>query len=243
MDSDPRAGNFTSSEIVALISDGKAKGSYGVPFYSYIESKKMERRLGRQLNSDVFAKPLTWGDLVQHYVFKLLGNDYKPCSDKVIVHPAIDCWRGTPDATKVETVAEVKCPQTLKSFCLLVDSWKRRGIQGVRDNHTDGDKFYWQCVSNAILTKSKFAELIVFAPYYSELEAIRDLAHNLDGSMQQKFMWIALAPDGELPFLKDGGYYKNLNVMRFEIPVEDKMLLHARVEAAKELLFDPNLQN
>ncbi len=238
---DPRAGNFTSSEIVALTKNGKAKDSYGVPFYSYIEAKKMERRLGRGLNVDVFAKPLTWGDLVQHYVFKKLGSDYKPCSNDVIIHPTIDCWRGTPDAIKLETVAEVKCPQTLKSFCLLVDSWKKSGIDGVRDNHDDGDKFYWQCVSNAVLTKSKFAELIVFAPYYSELEALRELAQNFDGPLQSRFMWIALAPDSELPFLKDGGYYKDINVMRFEVPIEDKMFLHARVDAAKEYLFDPKL--
>jgi hypothetical protein len=238
---DPRAGNFTSSEIVALTTNGKEKGSFGAPFYSYIEEKKMERRLNRSLTEDVFAKPLSWGDLVQHYVFKLLGSDYKPCSNDVVSHKTIDCWKGTPDAEKFDvgkTVAEVKCPQTLKSFCLLVDAWNKGGIQLVRKNHKDGEKFYWQIVSNAILTGAKYGELIVFAPYKSELDTIREMAQNVDGK-QSHFFWIASGTDDELPFLLDGGYYKNLNVMRFEIPVADKMFLHARVEEARGFLLLP----
>jgi hypothetical protein len=238
---DPRAGNFTSSEIVALTTNGKEKGSFGAPFYSYIEEKKMERRLGRSLTEDVFAKPLSWGNLCEVYVSTLLPKDeYIFCSQVVLNHPAIDCWKGTPDLVKDETVGDIKCPQTLKSFCMLVDSWNKGGITAIRDKHKDGDKFYWQLVSNAILTKSKYAELIVYAPYRSELNAIRELAQNFNGELQQRFMWIALANDDELPFLVDGGYYKNLNVMRFEIPAADKLFLHKRVEEAQKFLtFNP----
>jgi hypothetical protein len=239
---DPRAGNFTSSEIVALTTKGKEKDSFGVPFYSYIEEKKMERRLNRSISEDVFAKPLSWGNLCEGYVHSLLPKDeYLLCSKTVLSHPTIDCWKGTPDATKPETVADFKCPQTLKSFCILVDSWQKGGINLVRKNHKDGEKFYWQLVSNAILTKAKYAELIVFAPYRSELNIIREMAQNFDGVNQQRFIWIALATDDELPFLLDGGHYKNVNVMRFEIPPADKFFLHSRVEKAREfLMFDPN---
>jgi hypothetical protein len=236
---DPRAGNFTSSEIVRLTANGKEKGSFGVPFYSYIEEKKMERRLNRSLTEDIFAKPLSWGNLCEGYVFKLLGPDYKPCSKTVIHHPTIECWKGTPDAQTTETVIDVKCPQTLKSFCILVDSWKKGGINLVRKNHNDGDKYYWQLVSNAILTKSKYAELVVFAPYQSELDAIREMAQNFDGNHQSRFMWIASASDDELPFVIEGGYYKNLYTMRFEVPTEDKLFLHSRVESAREFLLLP----
>jgi hypothetical protein len=244
LDNGPRAGNFTSGEIVALMSNGKEKGSFGVPYYSYIEEKKMERRLGRVLSEDVFARPLTWGHLVQYRVFKLLGSEYKPCNNKTLDHPTVECWKGTPDAEKFDlgkTVAEIKCPQTLKSFCLMVDAWKKGGMNEVRKKHKDGDKFYWQTVSNAILTKAKYGELIVYVPYQSELEAIREYASNFDGEKQSRFLWIASAYDDELPFVKDGGYYKNLNVMRFEIPVADKMALHSRVEEAAKELIDVNL--
>jgi hypothetical protein len=239
---DPRAGNFTSSEIVRLTTNGKAKDSFGAPFYSYIEEKKMERRLNRSLTEDVFAKPLSWGHLCETYVFKLLGEEYKPCSNIVLSHPTIDCWRGTPDAVKFDdgtTVGEVKCPQTLKSFCILVDAWRKGGIKMVRDNHNDGEKFYWQIVSNAILTNAKQGELIVFAPYHSELNAIRDLAQNFDGTNQNRYMWIALATDDELPFVIEGEYYKNLYTMRFEIPDADKEFLTSRVQKAKEFLLMP----
>jgi hypothetical protein len=239
---DPRAGNFTSSEIVRLTTNGRAKDSFGAPFYSYIEEKKMERRLNRSLTEDIFARPTSWGHLVQYHVFKLLGSDYKPCSDIVLSHPSIECWKGTPDAEKLgggKTVAEVKCPQTLKSFCILVDSWKKGGINLIRENHNDGDKFYWQIVSNAILTGSTFGELIVYVPYRSELDIIRELAQNFDGEHQSRFLWIASAHDDELPFVKDGGYYKNLYTMCFEIPEVDKQFLTARVEEAKGFLQMP----
>lgn len=239
--SDSRTGNFTSSEIHRLMSNGRVKGSFGTPYYSYIEEKKMERRLGRTLSEDVFAKPTTWGDLCEHRVFNLLDEEYTPCSKVTLSHPVIPSWKGTPDATKTETVIDVKCPKTLKSFCILVDSWMKGGINLIRQKHDDGDKFYWQLVSNAILTKSKFAELIVYCPYQSELSAIRELASNFDGEKQSRFLWIASAYDDELPFVIDGGYYKNLYVMRFEIPVADKMALHERVEEAQKELSDINL--
>jgi hypothetical protein len=239
--SDSRTGNFTSSEIVRLMANGKSKGSFGAPYYSYIEEKKMERRLGRSLSDDIFSRPTTWGDLCEGRVFDLLGDEYIPCPKVTLSHPTISCWKGTPDATRPETVADIKCPKTLKSFCILVDAWRKGGINMIRDKHDDGDKFYWQLVSNAILTKSKFGELIVYCPYQSELAAIREMASNFDGEKQSRFLWIASAYDDELPFVKDGGYYKNLNVMRFEIPLSDKMALHARVEEAEKELTDITL--
>lgn len=239
--SDTRTGNFTSSEIHRLMSNGKAKGSFGAPYYSYIEEKKMERRLGRSLSDDIFSRPTSWGDLCEQRVFSLLDEGYTACSKVTLSHPTIPCWKGTPDATKFETVADVKCPKTLKSFCILVDSWMKGGINLIRDRHDDGDKFYWQIVSNAVLTKAKHGELIVYCPYQSELSIIREMASNFDGEKQSRFLWVASAYDDELPFVIDNGYYKNIYVMRFEIPIADKMALHARVEEAAKELSDINL--
>lgn len=237
-----RNGNFTSSEIYRLTSNGKSKGSFGVPYYSYIEEKKMERRLGRSLTEDIFSKPTTWGELCEPRVFTLLGEEYAPCSKTTLTHPTIPEWKGTPDATRVETVSDVKCPKTLKSFCTMVDAWTKGGITMIRDKHDDGEKFYWQLVSNSIMTKSKNGELIVYCPYRSELSAIRELASNIDDPMQSRFLWVAASHDEELPFVPDGGHYKNLYKMTFEIPVADKMFLHSRVEeAVKELLSDINI--
>jgi hypothetical protein len=143
------------------------------------------------------------------------------------------------DADK--TVVEQKCPITLKSFCQLVDPLYEGktgmdAINHIRENHKDGEKYYWQMVSNACITGAKYAELIVYVPYFDELEAVRELVRNTDEGIQSQFAWINFADDRELPYLVEGAYYKNLNVIRFEVPLQDKALLRVKVEIAGKLL-------
>ena len=246
-----RIGNFTSSEIAALMTTSKDGKSFGKPALTYIEEKNMERRLGRSLDSEQSAHPLTWGKLIEKRVFDLLGLEYTLTSQETVQHPTISCWSGSQDGNKFDegrTVIDIKCPITLKSFCQLVDGiYQCKNslgvadgnmiIAGVRENHKDGEKYYWQLVSNAILTDSKYAELIVYVPYKSELEAIRELANNYDGADQRKYAWINFAEDNELPYLIEGGYYKNLNIITFLVPEEDKILLTEKVLAAQKLLI------
>lgn len=228
-----RLGNFTSSEIVALTKSGKKEGSLGAPALTYIEECNMERRLGRPLENEADAKPTSWGKLIESRAFELLGLEYTLCSQETLSHPTIDCWKGSPDACKEDgTVVDIKCPITLKSFCQLVDGMS---IEAVRNIHPQGEKYYWQIVSNAILTNSKYGELIVYVPYRSELEAIKDLASSA-GESGEYTKWIYYASEDGLPFLIDGGHYKNLNIIRFEIPDSDKEFLTNRVLECKELL-------
>lgn len=247
-----RNGNFTSSEIHKLMTFGKAAGSFGKPATTYIHERNMERRLGRCLSTDVTARALSWGKLNEKTVFDMLGTEYRLCSDETLDHPDILYWKGSPDAEKFDdgkTVGDVKCPITLKSFCQLVDPLyenpKLSGLEVmdlIRENHDDGDKFYWQIVSNACITKAKFGELIIYCPYQTELMDIRERARNWDGDKQHRFMWVDFSADEELPHLIPGGYYKNLNIIRFEIPVRDKNLLTLRVkEAGESLIQSPQL--
>jgi hypothetical protein len=229
-----RNGNFTSSEIFALCCEGKIKGSFGKPALTYIEECNMERQLGRALSNEFSAKPTSWGNLNEARVFDILGTEYTLCSKQTLVHPNIKCWTGTPDATKKDTVSDIKCPITLKSFCQLVSC---KTPEELRDNHKDGEKFYWQLVSNSILTKSKYGELITYCPYKSELDAIRMM---VDGNT--KYYWVWGSQDEELPYLPDGGFYKNINKLQFEVPVKDKLYLHSRVEEAAKELIEFNLQ-
>ena len=99
-----------------------------------------------------------------------------------------------------------------------------------------GEQYYWQLVSNAILTGCKYAELIVYVPYLSELQDIRDLAMNWTGDNEHHYKWIAFAMDDEMPYLIEGGHYKNLNRLRFEVPDADKAHLTERVLKAGVLL-------
>jgi hypothetical protein len=240
-----RIGNFTSSEIVALTTTGKNIYGFGKPALTYIEECNMERRLGRSITKEESAKPLTWGKLLEKRVFELLGTQYKESAQETILHPLINYWAGSPDGLKFDegqTVYDIKCPITLKSFCQLVDGCYmeikgREMIDRIKDFHKDGEKYYWQLVSNAILTDSKYAELIVYAPLQSELDAIRDEVNNYNGDAN-KVAWVRWSQDNELPYLNDGGYYKNLNIIRFEVPQADKDFLTERVYKAGELLIE-----
>jgi hypothetical protein len=138
---------------------------------------------------------------------------------------------GTPDSIcygHENTVVDLKCPFTKKSFCQLVDGWEKNGIQGIRDNHKDGEKFYWQLVSNACLTGCNYGELIVFCPYENELGAIN----------KALYPWMLYA---ELPFLIEGNHYKNLNKFRFPISDADKKALTDRVVEAGKMLVNQKL--
>ena len=232
-----RIGRFTSSKIAALMSVGKDKVSFGKPALTYIEEKNFERKLGRSLTSETTARATSWGKLLEKRVLEeLLGIDYRPSSAESIVHHVYgDIWAGSPDAQKYDeggTIVDIKSPYTLKSFCQFAEC---ATIEDVRENHPDGEDYYWQLVSNAIITNSKYAELIVYCPYQSELQSIRDLAANIDGE-QKNYYWIFTANDNELPYLKDNGFYKNVITFRFEVSENDKNLLTEKVLAASALL-------
>jgi hypothetical protein len=234
-----RNGNFTSSEIVALTTFGRAKDSLGKPFFTYIDECNIERRLGRSICNNFESKPTTWGTIGEKYCFDILPLDCVLMGDETIRHPDIENWFGSPDykRPKLKIVGEIKCPYTLKSFCSFIDLWDTGGIQCIRDHHQDGEKYYWQLISNAVLTGSDTCELTIFCPYESELAAIKELASSAGIDSGINTQWIYYADKEELPYIPDGGYYKNLNIMRFHAPEEDKKFLTERVlEASKKLI-------
>lgn len=262
-----RIGRFTSSKIVALLSTGTREMTEeelaeqkkanpksrkktiecwpGKAALTYIEEKKMERRLGRSLTTEVNARATSWGSLVENRVFDLLGLEYSLTSKETIVHPEYPFWAGSPDAEKRNTAPDFKCPLTLKSFCQLVDPIYN-GLTGmdamnaIRETHEEGETYYWQIVSNACIKGYQYGEQIVYMPYLSELLEIKEMAAR-DGS--GKFKWIDYAEFDELPYLLPNGYYKNLNVIRFEIPQADKVLLTRHVEEAGRLLIGDTFTN
>lgn len=257
-----RAGNFTSSEIVALTTRSKDGKSFGAPGLTYILETNIERRLGRSISDEVNARPMTWGSLLEKRVFDLLPLEYILSSTETDVHPTIKYWAGSKDGIRHDegrTVIDIKAPFTLKSFCQLVDPLYD-GMEGAdamnairngyidangqeHPKHKDGDKFYWQLVSNSIINNTQFAELIVYMPYKSEIEDVRVMAQMVPTAELGKHYFIGMATDDELPFLPDGGYYQNLNTIRFEVPIGDKLKLAMLVEeAGKMLIAIPELQ-
>lgn len=252
-----RIGNFTSSEIVALMSVDTSGKKFGKPALAYISETNMERRLGRSVDDEKVAKALTWGKLLESRAFDLLSTEYILSSTETDVHPFIPYWSGSKDGIKHDegkTVADIKCPLTLKSYCQLVDPLYY-GLEGMaamdairkgfvdsmgvaHEKHKDGEKFYYQLTSNAVINSCKYAELIVYMPYKSEIPEIKMMAQNVPGEELGKHYWIGMAGEDELPFILDGGLYKNINIIRFEVPQADKDALTANVLKAGKMLIN-----
>jgi hypothetical protein len=143
--SNTRNGNFTSSEIVNLLSMGsrtmtdeeladykKANPKStkktiecwpGKAAITYLNQCNMERRLGRSLDNELDAKPTNWGKFLEPLLFSLLDGDYTYNAMDTLTHPEHEYWKGTPDGFKItenKTVVDTKCPFTLESFCKLI---------------------------------------------------------------------------------------------------------------------------
>lgn len=225
-----RIGKFTSSNIHNLMKVNK-NGSPSVAKNTYIEDVIIEARLGRLLNSVSSARPLTWGRALEPRVAAMLDPfEYEYCSETTICHPTIPYWVGTPDLIGSDIVADIKCPYTVRAFAKLVDTFG--------DSAKLKEKFpeyYWQLISNSILTNKKRAELIVYCPYKSELEEIQEaISEEPDNSNHDE--WICLSEVEELPYINDGGYYKNLNRYAWTIDPKDQELLFKEVITAQSLI-------
>lgn len=226
-----RVGNFSSSNIWKLMTTDKSGKNFGKPALTYIEEKKMEIRLGRQLQNEVNSHETSWGNLVEQRAFDLLPLGYRLESKVRLVHPTIERWTGAPDLANDTTTGDVKCPFTLKSFCTMVDLFN--DLEKFKEEKPE---YYWQLVSNSILANKDCAELVVYVPYKSELQEIRELANNFDGD-QNKIAWVNWANDNDLPYLIEDGHYKNLNTLTFKVDEYDKVALTQAVEMAIKLLL------
>lgn len=228
-----RVGRFTSSSIHFLMKKGRG-GAPSVATQSYIEEKIMERKLGRTLNADLSSRPTVWGHALEKRLNTLLNMfEYNYCSDETVQHPEISSWVGTPDFVTSDRVVDAKCPYTLKSFCQLADIAIAGDVEKLKE---DKPEYYWQLVSNSILTNRKNAELIVYCPYKSELQDIRDTTDSLEEGEQNKLAWIYFSEDEDLPYLVEGNYYKNMYKFVFEVPEIDKDALTSAVVEASKLL-------
>lgn len=273
--SNSRSGNFTSSEIVALLSTtsrpmtedelkqhlldfpkSKKKNIEAWPgkaAVTYINQCNMERRLGRSLDGELDARPVTWGKFVEPLLFSMLGEDYTYNSNDTLTHPLYPFWRGTPDGfrkTTKKTLAEAKCPYTLESFCKLVQPLYD-GLEGldainalrngytaknglIQPPHADFERYYWQQVSNSCIEDCEASDFIIYCPYESELEVIQRVAVE---SGNPNAYFIANASKNTLPYIKDDGYYRNINIISFDVPVEDKEFLTETVKNAEKYLI------
>lgn len=240
MNNEHRAGHFTSSMVYKLIKSGTGNKPFSAPGLTYIQEKQIERRIGSCLDGGAHTQTLAWGNFMEMTVYSILGMDYQISSKETNLHPQFgDFWSGSKDlftvdnqTKKMVSIAEIKCYQK-KNFALYTDCILKKDTELMKK---DFPKEYWQIVSNAIINEVEIGEAITYMPYVSEAEEIIEMAENYDGDDQWKYRFIANLPISDLPFIPNGGYYKNINKFAFIIPEEDRELLTSRILQANELL-------
>lgn len=236
-----RVGRFTSSEIHKLMTVAKNKVDFGAPALNYIAEKNLERKLGRSLNVDKSSRAIAWGHFNEKRVHELLPMSYQSVGNITVPHPTIECWSGSPDHKNEmeKVVADTKCFEP-KKFAEYVDVLMQSDIAGVQIFKEENAKEYWQLISNAIILGYDYIEPIVYMPYESELEEIRDMARTYAEEDSWKYNFIWQSAKEELPYLPDGGYYRNLNIFRFKVDEADKnMLIQTVMKAEQQLITIP----
>lgn len=235
-----RVGNFTSSEIWKLMVTGKGENGFGAAAITYIKEKNLERKLGRTVKTEAYSKAMAWGNLIERYVFEeKLGMEYEIHSKTTDVHPTIDFWSGSKDLiVSGKKIGEIKCYEP-KNFAVYTDALLTGDPEKIK---TECPEEYWQIISNAIINQVPKGEGITYIPYRSELPLIRDYAMNYDGNDQWKYRYIAESENEALPFIPDGGYYKDLNRFEFIVPLRDiDELTHKVLLAGTMLIKTPSV--
>lgn len=251
-----KVGNFSSSEIYKLCNYGerlmneqeakewvkenpksKAKYTKDEALFSeigntYIKIKNFENNLKRPINVRKDTRATLWGNFLEQFVYNKLPNTYDLIGqgmDESIFHQTVPYWCGKPDLVNksLNKVSDIKCPEPL-AFCNLVEHLSK-GYDFFKNEHPD---YFWQLISNSILTGLSNIELIVFMPYESEIEEIRIMAMDYDGADMYKYRFIYEAPLIELPYLPDNSKYKDMNCFEFEAREEDVNYLSNRVKYA-----------
>jgi hypothetical protein len=201
----------------------------------------------RSLDKEENARTLTWGKLCEQHLnntVELLGLDYEAMGDITKVHPKYDFWSGSSDGLfdndgTEKGVSEIKCPFTMKSFvnfALAIETGKIENVRNVKvGSKKAGEDYYWQMVSNACIEGLDWAELIVYCPFKMELPYIQETASEMEDL--NAYAWVNFAADEQLPYLNEGGRFKNINKIRFKVPEADKKKLEvAVIKAGLELV-------
>jgi len=237
-----RIGRFTSSNIWKLTTSGTKGNLFGAPALTYIDEKSAERYLGRSVDLGKDSQATIWGKIAEHFcnVFHLeMGYDL--ISSGTIIHPKYDFWSGSPDAKKVDTTGEIKCFEPKKYFALSMALLKlNEGTLTLEEFKELFKDVFWQVVSNSILLKTKYAEIIAFMPNESQLIEMRKQIEESNvleklGIDPWKARFIVESEIHHLPYVKNPNY-PTCARFKFEPSMDDKIFLTKRVLDANKLL-------
>lgn len=162
-----RLGKFTSSGIAALMSDPKSKaakdaGELSESAMSYVLEKIGEIVSGQPASS--FVNTATaWGDEHEPAARKWYAKLIAPIEEAgFITYPFLPYYGGSPDGlVAIDGVpggVEIKCPYVSANHlqhCLITDvAYFKQYFK----------EYYWQCVSNMVVTGSEFWDFVSFDP-------------------------------------------------------------------------------
>ena len=234
---------FTSSKTHEMASFARNKVDPGAPFATRVEEVFLARIADRTLEVNPYSRSMAWGEWCERFAFEQLGMEWKLESRIQYTHEKFpEWWSGRPDVIKVtkgvRTVADIKCPE-IKNFALwsefFLNDWEHDVKVEYMKGHKDLKKYYWQLVSNAILTDSEFCQLIIYLPTPLQLQEIQDAANDIDEEtlLPNRRIWdykfIADSSPNRLPFLPSTSKLKPLCSLVFKPPQSDREFLFDRI--------------
>lgn len=244
-----RAGNFSSSNIYRLCTDGsrpmtpeekqefvdaggdkrkKNTWDYGASFYSYVKEKKREILAGRQVDNESKANASDWGNMCEAIVHEMLPISYQLVNNDRYKHPDLP-WTGAPDEIAGELlVGDIKSPFTLTSFLDVYEVLSYEDMADALKNVKP--EWYWQLISNSILTERPWCELILFMPKKSMIKEL------IFEHSERSGYWFHNKSEKSLPWTAEDSDIPALSRIPFIAPNEDIEFLTDRVRAATKLL-------
>lgn len=233
-----RIGNFTSSNIYKLCASLKS-GEASAAYYTYIKEKMFERKLKRSVDMGAYAHSMVWGKFLEKRVNDNLPLNYQMLHKSTKVHPKFDYVAGSVDfLVPGVKISELKCFEP-KNFASYVSSLMTGDLELIKKEHP---KEFWQMVNNSQIHKTPKMEAIVYMPYESEMDEIRELAEDQAylmsiGIMPWETRFITEKVNSQLATLPDDSEFKNLNIFEFDVPIEDVIFLNKNIISAGKLLL------
>jgi hypothetical protein len=161
-----RKGKFTSSEIHVLLTEPKLKADKEAGELSAAATTYILARIGELMGSyenEFNSQATVWGTEHEPTARAWYSKMVAPVTEVgFIIHPEFNYWGGSPDGLVtidgVKGGVEFKCPFVTSNHLehCLIDSkeYFKRYFK----------EYYWQCVSNMIVTGAKFWDFVSFDP-------------------------------------------------------------------------------
>lgn len=239
-----RNGRFTSSEIGRLMKSDKKGTGFGADAITYIYEKLYAIQAGRTIDNDINSKPTSWGNFLEQYVYETYFgfSGFELDSKRTIkyegeIEEIRGYYCGSPDLIGADTVGDIKCPFTLKSY---LQAYNCKDIYELIEKHPSGAIYFWQLISNAILLDKPKCKLAFFVPSgiirdgQTETEIERIQAKIRDCGDESMY-WARFKNIDDFPYIKNPET-ENFKLFEFEATKEAKEQLLDRLQlAVKEL--------